>query len=272
MRNKGYIFGRVFIGFMLALMYLPILILVIFSFSGSSGIGAWSHFNFTFDWYTKLFTDEQILGAVGNTFLIAGVSSVLATVIGTIAAVGIYYLNRRVKPIVNAISQITVINADIVTAVAFMLFFIVCMNYLDGYPALFIAHTMITTPYVVLSVMPRLSQINPNLYEAGRDLGAGPMRTLFTVILPQLVPGIVSGLVMAFTLSLDDFVITLFNKGSGVETISTMIYASTKHGIDPAFRALSTVIFLGVLAVLIGINIYTSRKKKKAALEGGLPV
>jgi len=263
-KDKVRLLGRIFIGIMLALMYLPILVLIIFSFSGSSGIGAWSYFDFTFDLYGNLFADEQIMAAFGNTFLIAGVSSVLATFIGTIGAVGIYYLHRRVKPFVNALGQITVVNADIVTAVAFMMFFIVCMNYLDGYPALIIAHTVITIPYVVLSVMPSLSRINPNLYEAGRDLGAGPVRTLFTVMLPQLVPGIVSGLVMAFTLSLDDFVITLFNKGSGLETISTLIYSSTKHGIDPTFRALSTIIFVGVLAVLIALNIYSSRRKKKA--------
>lgn len=267
--NKAVILGRVFIGVMLSLTYLPIFVLIIFSFSGSSGIGDWSGFNFTFGLYGDLFTSEDIMAAVGNTFLIAAVASVVGTFIGTVSAIGMHYLHRRVKPVVSAFNQITVINADIVTAVAFMVFFIVCMNYLDGYPALFIAHTVIVIPYVILSVMPRLTQINPNLYEAGRDLGAGPIRTLFTVMMPQLVPGIISGFVMAFTLSLDDFVITLFNKGSGVETISTMIYASTKHGINPAFRALSAIIFLGVLAVLIVLNVYTSRKKKKEALIGG---
>lgn len=269
-KNKVWILGNIFIYAMLSVMYLPIVILIIFSFSGSSGIGAWGNFEFTFSLYGDLFASEEILSAVGNTFLIAGVSSVAGTLIGTVSAIGIYYLHRRVRPFVNMANQITVVNADIVTAVAFMVFFIFCMNYLDGYPALFIAHTVIVIPYVILSVMPRLGQINPNLYEAGRDLGAGPIRTLFTVMLPGLVPGIVSGFVMAFTLSLDDFVITLFNKGSGVETISTMIYASTKHGINPAFRALSTIIFLGVLAVLIGLNVYNRQKRKKAARKGGL--
>ncbi|MBQ7226804.1 MAG: ABC transporter permease [Clostridia bacterium] len=267
--KKVYLLGKIFIGLMLAVMYLPIVILIVFSFSGSSGIGAWSNFDFTFDLYGNLFTNDQIMTAFGNTFLIAGISSVLATFIGTVSAVGIYYLHRPFKGIVSAINRITVVNADIVTAVAFMVFFIVCLNYLDGYVALVIAHTMICTPYVILSVMPRLSQINPNLYEAGRDLGAGPIRTLFTVMLPQLVPGIISGFVMAFTLSLDDFVITLFNKGSGLETISTLIYSSTKHGIDPTFRALSTIIFIGILAVLIGINVYSASRRKKALLVGG---
>ncbi|MBR6788525.1 MAG: ABC transporter permease [Clostridia bacterium] len=268
-KNKLYLLGKVFIWLMLAVMYLPIVILVIFSFSGSSGIGAWGNFDFTFDLYAGLFTNEQIMSAVANTFIIAGVSCLFATFIGTISAVGIYYLHRPFKNAMSAVNRITVINADIVTAVAFMVFFIVCLNYLDGYVALIIAHTMICTPYVILSVMPRLGQINPNLYEAGRDLGAGAFRTLFTIILPQLIPGIISGAVMAFTLSLDDFVITLFNKGSGLETISTLIYSSTKHGIDPTFRALSTIIFVGILAVLIGINIYSASRRKKAKLAGG---
>lgn len=260
----GTILARIFIYVMLAVMYAPIAILIIFSFSGSSGIGAWSNFDFTGDLYLDLFQDASILGAVGNTFLIAIISSIIATVIGSVSAVGIYYLPKRIKPIVSGMNQITVVNAEIVTAVAFMLFFIVCFGYMDGYPALIISHTMITIPYVILSVMPRLAQLNPNLYEAARDLGSGPFKALTSVLLPQMLPGIISGFVMAFTLSLDDFVITLFNKGSGIETISTLIYSSTKHGIAPAFRALSTIIFVGVLAVLIGINIFQARARRKA--------
>ncbi len=269
MKTKPWIIGaKAFIYFMLAVMYAPIVILIIFSFSSASGIGAWSNFEFTFDLYTELFKDASILSAVGNTFLIAIISSVIATIIGAVSAVGIFYLPRKIKPIVNGMNQITVVNAEIVTAVAFMLFFIVCMGYLDGYPALIISHTMITIPYVVLSVMPRLNQLNPNLYEAARDLGAGPFQALTKVLLPQLLPGILSGFIMAFTLSLDDFVITLFNKGSGIETISTLIYSSTKHGIAPAFRALSTIIFVGVLVVLIVINVFQARTRAKAMKEG----
>ena len=206
--------------------------------------------------------NEGILEAIKNTFILALTSSTLATIIGTVGAVGIHKLKRRPKAIVNGMSQITVVNAEIVTGAAFMLFFTLFPRELEGFPALIIAHTIITMPYVLLSVMPRLTQLNPNLYEAGLDLGAGPLRTLITVILPQLIPGMIAGFGLAFTLSLDDYVISKFINGD-VQTISTMIYSATKKGIPAVWRAVSSLIFVVILVMLIIMNMAKRKKEDK---------
>lgn len=251
-----------FVGAMLFLMYVPILILIIYSFTDAPALGVWG--GFTMSLYGSLFTDPEIMGALGNSLLLAFVAATLATVLGTAAAVGIYYMKRRRKAVVGFISNITMENAEIVTGVAFMMFFLaVRVGY--GWPALIIAHTMITVPYVILSVTPKLSQINPNLYEAGLDLGASPVKSMLAVVVPQLVPGMVSGFIMAFTLSLDDFIVSKFING-GVETIPIYLYnALAKRGADPTLRALSSVLFIAVLTVLIALNVVSARKRKKLA-------
>ena len=253
------IIGWIFIGIMLAFVYLPIIILIIFSFAPESkAIGNWDKITWSGDLYVQLARNEQILEAIRNTFVLALSSSLIATVLGTVAAVGIQQLGRRFKRLVGAMGQITVINAEIVTGAAFMLF--VSTLGLEGFPALIIAHVVITMPYVVLSVTPRLNQLNKNLYEAGLDLGAGPMRTLVTVILPQLVPAMIAGFGLAFTLSIDDYVISKFINGN-VQTISTLIYSATKKGIPAVWRAVSSMIFVVVMAVLVAINVVSGRKK-----------
>lgn len=256
------IFGWTFISVMLFAVYMPIIILIIFSFApNSKTMGDFASITWSFGLYEQLLQSDDILTAIGNTLILAFTSSFLATFIGTLGAIGIHQLGRRSKRWVNGMSQITVINADIVTGAAFMLFF----NYMPdmyGFPALIIAHTIITMPYVQLSVMPRLVQLNPNLYEAGLDLGAGPFRTLFTIILPQLVPGMVSGFGLAFTLSLDDYVISKFINGN-VQTISTMIYSATKHGIPATWRAVSALFFVVVLLVLVVYNVIAVKNKKE---------
>ncbi len=257
------IFGWSFISFMLAFTYLPIIILIIFSFAPTTkAIGNWNNIEWSFALYGQLFENEQILDAIKNTFIIALVSSSLATIIGTVGAVGIHQLGKKMKTAVNGMSQITVINAEIVTGAAFMLFFAIIPFEMDGYPALITAHTIITMPYVLLSVMPRLTQLNPNLYEAGLDLGAGPLKTLVKVILPQLIPGMIAGFGLAFTLSLDDYVISKFING-GVQTISTLIYSATKKGIPAVWRAVSSLIFVVILAMLIVMNLAKSKSKKE---------
>lgn len=250
---------------MLAVMYLPILVLVIYSFTATKTIGGeWS--GFTLSLYAQVFTDSEMMGAVGNSLLVALISSLLATFIGTLAAVGIYYTrNKWYKMLLNVTSQITMVNADIVTGVSFMMLFLALNMIPKGYLTLIISHTMITVPYVIMNVMPRLSQLNPNLYEAGLDLGASPVRTFFTVLLPQLVPSMISGFALAFTLSLDDFVVTKFVNGD-VSTISTYLYNKiAKKGVMPELRALSALIFLVILAVLIAINITSYRRRKRSA-------
>ena len=248
-----------FVGVALFVMYVPILILIIYSFTGAKALGVWS--GFSFELYADLFTDSEIMGALGNSLILAAVSATLATFLGTTAAVGIYYMRKWKKSAANFIANITMENAEIVTGVAFMIFFL-AVNIHYGWAALIIAHTMIIVPYVILSVTPRLSQINPNLYEAGLDLGASPVRSLFTVVVPQLLPGMISGFIMAFTLSLDDFIVSKFING-GVQTIPIYLYnALAKRGADPTLRALSSALFVVVLAVLIVLNVVSAKKKK----------
>ncbi len=249
----------------LAFMYLPLILIVVYSFIDARLVGGKG--NFTFELYANLFKNQSLMTAAGNTIVIGLVSSLLATLIGTISAVGIYYMKRG-KKAANFVSQITVVNAEIVTAVGFFLLVLFLSNALrlpvkKGLGWLIVCHTMLTVPYVILSVSPRLNQLNPNLFEAGQDLGAGPMRTLITVIFPQLVKGMISGFAIAFTLSLDDFVVTKMNTGNGVATISTYVYDSLKRTLDPSVRALSTIIFVVVLAVLVAMNLVGKRKAKK---------
>ena len=248
-----------FVGVMLFVMYVPILILIIYSFTDAKALGVWN--GFSFELYKNLFTDAEIMGALGNSMLLALVSATLATVLGTSAAVGIYYMKRRFKAAANFVANITMENAEIVTGVAFMMFFL-AVNIHYGWAALIIAHTMITVPYVILSVTPKLSQLNPNLYEAGLDLGASPIGSMLRVVVPQLVSGMLSGFIMAFTLSLDDFIVSKFING-GVETIPIYLYnALAKRGADPTLRALSSVLFIAVLAVLVALNVVSAKRKK----------
>jgi spermidine/putrescine transport system permease protein len=252
-----------FVYLVLAVMYVPIIILVVYSFTDSRSMNTWN--GFTLELYAEMFGNSEIMSALGNTLVIAVSSSFLAMLIGAVSAVGIFYLKKRAHTAANLINQITVINADIVTAVAFMVFFVHTKLLPDGYATLILTHTMITIPYVILSVTPKLAQLDPNLYEAGQDLGAGAFRSVFTVVFPQRIPGMVSGFALAFTLSLDDFVITNFNNGGTVDTISTYLYKGLRtKGVQSVLRALSALIFIASLVILLGINIYSKRRAKRA--------
>ncbi len=247
------------VGVMLAFMYVPILILIIYSFTDAKALGVWGGFSFAL--YADLFTNSSILGAFKNSLILAFASAALSTVLGTSAAVGIYYLRKWKKTTASFIANITMENAEIVTGVTFMMFFL-ALRLPYGWTTLIIAHTMITVPYVILSVTPKLAQLNPNLYEAGLDLGASPVKSMLCVVVPQLVPGMLSGFVMAFALSLDDFIVSKFVNGS-VETIPVYLYnALAKRGADPTLRALSSVLFVAVLAVLIVLNVVTEKRRK----------
>lgn len=254
------IFAVSYIWILLLVMYIPIFVLVALSFTTSKAFGDWS--GFSFDLYRELFENEAIWRALKNTFVIAGASSLVATILGTVTAVGMYSMKRLPKSLLNGASQITVLNADIVTAVAFLLFF-VTIGIPAGYATLLIAHIAICTPYVILNVMPRLTQLDPNLYEAALDLGASPVTALRKVMLPQLVPGMVSGFILAFTLSIDDFVITNYNNGE-LETLTTFIYKdAARAGMTPSLRALSTLIFVVVFAALLILNLRKVRRTVK---------
>ena len=255
----------------LAAIYFPLIMIIVYSFSTARNVGG-EFGNFTFSLYEKFFNNEKLLDATVNTLLIGLLSAFFATVLGTTAAVGIHYMKRKTRAMVDASSQITVVNAEIVTAMGFFLLMLFLRDMIQipvnfGLTWLIIAHTVITTPYVILTVSPRLKQLNPNLLEASMDLGAGPMRSLITVLLPQLAGAMLSGFALAFTLSLDDFVITNINTyGAGIDTISTFVYSSLrKKGIPSEVRALSTIIFVVVLVVLIVYNVIKNKKQKKQA-------
>ena len=252
----------------LAAIYLPLIIIIVYSFSATRTIGD-DFGEFTFNLYGKLLRNEKLLSATKNTFVIGLVSASLATILGTTAAVGIHYMRKKPRAIVDASSQITVVNAEIVTAIGFFLLMLFLrdtlllpIDFSIGW--LIIAHTVITTPYVILTVSPRLKQLNPNTLEASMDLGAGPLRSLVTVMLPQLAGAMLSGFALAFTLSLDDFVITNINSlNANIDTISTFVYKGFKHKLPSEIRALSTIIFVVVLASLIIYNIIKNKNNKR---------
>lgn len=259
--EKSYIF------IILAFLYAPIVFIIIYSFSGNARFSFSDGVNL--ESYKAIFTSNQtpfLLDALKNTFFIAAVSSVAATVLGSVAAIGIFALNRKFRTVVENVNQLPIINSEIVLAVSLMLFF-VTFKFPEGYLRLILGHITFCTPYVVLSVMPRLMQMDPNIYEAALDLGASPLRALVTVLIPIIAPGILSGFAMAFTLSLDDFIITQLNKGAttGIETLSTYIYSSQKNagGLKPFWFAVFSIIIVVVVTVVLLINLRSIKKENK---------
>ena len=239
------------------LCYAPILFIIVFSFSNSATFTFKE--GFTLEAYRSIFTSSQtpgLLQALKNTFLIAIVSSVVATILGSTASIGIFSLRKRTRRMVEGINQLPIINSEIVMAVSLMLFF-VTFRFPAGYLRLILAHITFCTPYVVLSVMPRLTQMDPNIYEAALDLGASPTKALIKVLIPMLVPGIISGFVLSFTLSMDDFIITQINKGAatGINTLSTYIYEDARlKGLSPFWFAIFSIIFILVLTLVLLMN------------------
>ncbi|HHU42960.1 MAG: ABC transporter permease [Bacillota bacterium] len=251
--------SNAYILIIMALLYAPIILIIVFSFANTSNF-TFRH-GFTLEAYRSIFNFPQtpyLLDALKNTLFIAVVSSVVSTIMGSVAAIGIYNLKQRPRRIVENINQMPIINSEIVMAVALMLFFIT-FKFPQGYVRLIIGHISFCTPYVVLSVMPRLIQMDPNVYEAALDLGASPVKALFKVIIPIIFPGIMSGFAMAFTLSMDDFIITQINKGTttGIDTLSTYIYSSQHNarGLNPFWFAVFSIIIVVVLALLLIINL-----------------
>jgi len=268
---KGF-FEKFYLFIILAILYAPIILLIIYSFSNSSNFNFDQGFNF--EAYIAIFTSPKspdLWSAIGNTFLIAAVSSVIATIMGTFASIGIFHLGKRSRRIVENVNQFPIINSEIVMAVSLMVFF-VTFAFPEGYLRLIIAHIAFCTPYVVLNVLPKLESMDPNIYEAALDLGANPFKALIKVIFPTITPGIVSGFVMAFVMSMDDFIITQINKGtsSGINTLSTFIYSDARvQGLEPFWYAIFSIIFVIVLAAVLSVNLVKiSKQKKKAKTEG----
>lgn len=255
-----------FVGFILLLLYSPILLLAVYSFNSANTIGGWGEFSFVH--YQKLFGDPAILKMIGNTILLAVVAAALSTILGTVGALGMYYSKRRIRTALHTVSQIPVINAEIVTALALAITF-VSIGIGKSYFTLIVGHMVICTPFVVLSVMPKLKQMDNSLYEAALDLGASPFKALMKVVLPQIIPGVISGFMLAITLSLDDYIVTVYTRPTGFETISTYVFNATMKGnkhtaeILASFWALTTIIFL-IIVIFVVVSNLTGRRKKEA--------
>lgn len=263
--NKRHYGSQLYLWLLLLVLYAPIALIAVFSFTESKVLGNWT--GFSFDLYLNLFSgkaDAGLNSAILYTLLIALIAAVCSTILGTLAAIGIYNMRAKQRKAVSFLNSVPMINPDIITGISLFLLF-VALGISQGLATVCIAHVVFCTPYVVLSVLPRLSRMNPNTYEAALDLGATPAQALRMVMLPELWPGMVSGFILALTLSVDDFGVTFFTKGSGgLETLSTFIYSDArKGGLTPELRPLFTIILLVMLTVLVFINLRERKIKKE---------
>ena len=252
---------RAYLFLIVLFLYLPIMVLVVSSFNDSKILGKWN--GFTLEWYKELFENASIMNALRTTLVLALLASVIATVLGTLACVTISKMKKSTRAIILSITNIPMLNAEIVTALAFMLLF-VGLGISLSFSTVLIAHVTFCIPYVVLNVLPKVSQMDDNMYEAALDLGATPFQAFYKVTLPEIMPGILSGFLMSFTMSIDDFIITHFTRGSGIDTLSTKIYTEVRKGIKPEMYALSTLLFVTVFVLLFLVNYGPSSKAKKS--------
>ena len=259
-QNLKRIWQNFYLSIIMVFLYAPIATMAVLSFNSSKSRTQWG--GFTLQWYTQMFASRNIMDALRNTLLIAFLSALAATIIGTAAAIAINSMRALPKTIVMGITNIPMLNADIVTGISLMLAFI-AFGVSLGFQTVLIAHITFNIPYVILSVMPKLKQTSKFTYEAAMDLGAGPVYAFFKVVFPDILPGVLSGFLLAFTMSLDDFIITHFTRGAGINTLSTLIYSEVRRGIKPSMYALSTVIFTAVLALLI-ISNFAPKKKERS--------
>ena len=256
-------FAKCYIWLLLIILYAPIVFIIAFSFTESKVLGNWTGFSTKL--YSNLFTGSMqgtgsLMLAIENTLIIALIAAVVSTLLGTIAAIGIHNMRGKTKQAITLLNNIPMLNPDIITGVSLFLLF-VFLHISQGYLTVVLAHITFCTPYVVLNVLPKLTQMNPNVYEAALDLGATPFQALRKVLIPLLKPGMISGFIMAFTMSLDDFAVTFFTRGTiGLDTLSTYIYTDArKGGLTPELRPLITLLFVGILILLIVINIRQMR-------------
>ncbi len=253
---------KIYLALIFILLYAPILTLIVLSFNNSKTRAKWG--GFTLKWYSSLFQNEQIMNALYTTLIISLLAAVLATVIGTAAAIAIHSMKQKWRTLYSGLTNIPMMNAEIVMGVSLMLLFI-AFHVTLGFGTILIAHITFNIPYVILSVAPKLRQTSRRTYEAALDLGASPLYAFFKVTFPDILPGVLSGFMLAFTMSLDDFVITHFTKGPGVDTLSTKIYSEVRKGIKPEMYALSTLLFVTVLVLLILVNVSPKKDAETAA-------
>mgnify|MGYP000915216379 CR=1 FL=1 len=263
-KNFTKVMSRIYLALVLLFLYAPILCIIVFSFFNTDLFTFEK--GFSFEAYTSIFTSSksiELWNAIGNTVFIAVIAATVSTLLGTFSAIGIFNLSKRTRRAVENINQLPIINSEIVMAVSFMVFFST-FAFPEGYLRLILAHIAFCTPYVVLNVMPQLTQMDPHIYEAALDLGANPNKALRKVMLPILKPGIISGFVLSFTLSMDDFIITQINKGNtGIETLSTFIYGDAhRKGMEPFWFAVFSMIFVLILTILLVVNLKKSTLKE----------
>ncbi len=266
MKKKSNIFSKIYLGLILAFFYLPILYVVLFSFNRSKSLTRFT--GFSTRWYESMFHNRSIMEAIWYTVLIAVIATVVSTFVGTITAIGLSKSKKVLREVVTQVNNLPMLNPEIVTAIGFMLLFS-SLKIQTGFTTMLLAHIAFCIPYVILSVMPRLRTLDPNLAEAAMDLGCTPIQAMFKVIIPQIKGGIVAGALVAFSMSFDDFVISLFTTGPGVSNISIYVYSNVKR-VNPTINALSAIIVYVITAVLIIVNVVPvirERRKKKNVVE-----
>ena len=285
-KRNNSLFNRVFMALAFLFLYAPIVLLIIFSFNDGNSNMVWK--GFSLRWYEKLFSDQLVMESLYNTLLVSLLATVIATIAGTFAAIGFYAMRRRMRNPLMTVNNIPMMNADIVTGVSMCLLFVAFFNLWGdfarwfngvqsliqrpvrltlGFGTLLIAHITFNIPYVILSVSPKLRQMDKNLVDAAQDLGCTWMQAFWKVIIPEIKPGIVSGALTAFTMSIDDFVISYFTAGSSVSTLSMTIYGMTKKRVTPEINAVSTLLFVTVLLLLAIVNIREARLERQAEKE-----
>ncbi|MCD8340939.1 MAG: ABC transporter permease [Clostridiales bacterium] len=274
--KKNGVFSRLALLLTAVFLYAPIVVLIVFSFNSSKSRTVWT--GFSLEWYQDLFEDSRILSALFTTLEVSILAMIVSTILGTMAAIGFFNMRKRPRSVCMAINNIPMTNADIITGVSLMLLFVFAIGVFNstlgsvtgtelkmGFGTLLLAHITFDIPYVILSVMPKLRQCDPNIEEAALDLGATPWQAFTKVVLPEIQPGVVNGAIMAFTMSVDDFVISYFTAGSNTSTLAMEIYSMTRKRISPEINALSTLMFAVVLSLLAIVNIRSAQQERAAA-------
>lgn len=263
MRQERRVGSRLFMALVFLFLYAPIFVLIVFSFNSSKSRAVWT--GFSLDWYRELMQDSEILSALSTTLTVSILAALIATVAGTFAAIGFYNMRKKWSRPLLTINNIPVVNADIATGVSLCLFFVAAgaiFHFDLGYSTLLIAHITFNIPYVIMSIMPKLYQMDKNLIDAAQDLGCTWIQAFFKVVVPEIMPGIINGLLIAFTMSIDDFVISYFTAGSKVQTLSMTIYSMTRKRISPEINAVSTLLFVTVLILLAIVNAREVRQER----------
>lgn len=283
--KKNGLGSRLFMALIFLFLYAPIFVLIVFSFNATKSRSVWA--GFSLKWYVELFSDRAIMQALQTTLTVSALAAIISCIAGTAAAIGIYAMKRKHRSTVLMVNNIPLTNADIITGVSLSLLFVLAINafnatlgnvlgitWAKGFSTMLIAHVTFDIPYVILSVLPRLRQLDPNVYEAAQDLGATGFTAFRKVILPDLMPGIINGTIIAFTMSIDDFVISYFTAGTKVSTLAMEVYSMARRKISPEINAISTLLFVSVLLLLVFVNVRQSRqelktRKQRAALTPG---